>query len=85
MHLKYMHMNNDYCLGLLHLYTVHLEAWSVLSVALLLFMWLCFVCHYRTVQLTVSNTLVGRIIGRGGSKINSIQVHAHRRLFEHMG
>ena len=36
-------------------------------------------------QLTVSNTLVGRIIGRGGSKINSIQVHAHKHLFEHMG
>ena len=28
----------------------------------------------RTVQLTVSNALVGRIIGRGGMKINSIQV-----------
>ncbi len=28
----------------------------------------------RTVQLTVSNNLVGRIIGRGGSKINNIQV-----------
>ena len=36
-------------------------------------------------QLTVSNTLVGRIIGRGGSKINSIQVHADKHLFEHMG
>ena len=30
----------------------------------------------RTVQLTVSNTLVGRIIGLGGAKINSIQVPA---------
>ena len=28
----------------------------------------------RTVQLTVSNALVGRIIGQGGMKINSIQV-----------
>lgn len=28
----------------------------------------------RIVQLTVTNNLVGRIIGRGGSKINAIQV-----------
>ena len=34
-----------------------------------------YVC--RTVQLTVSNALVGRIIGRGGMKINSIQVRLH--------
>ena len=31
-----------------------------------------FLC--RTDVLTVSNNLVGRIIGRGGTKINSIQV-----------
>ena len=65
--------------------TVHLEACSGWSTALLLFICVCCFCHTRTVQLTVSNTLVGRIIGRGGSKINSIQVHAHKHLFECMG
>ena len=33
-----------------------------------------YVFYPRTVQLIVSNALVGRIIGRGGMKINSIQV-----------
>ena len=61
--------------------TVHLEAYSDWSTALLLFIHVCCFCHTRTVQLTVSNTLVGRIIGRGGSKINSIQVHAHKHLY----
>ena len=37
---------------------------------------ICFF-HPRTVQLTVSNALVGRIIGRGGMKINSIQVQEY--------
>ncbi len=35
---------------------------------------LIFILFYRTVQMTVLNSLVGRIIGRGGSKINGIQV-----------
>lgn len=29
---------------------------------------------HRSVQLTISNALVGRIIGVGGVKINNIQV-----------
>ena len=37
----------------------------------------CVFFHPRTVQLTVSNALVGRIIGRGGMKINSIQVREY--------
>ena len=38
----------------------------------------------RTVQLTVSNALVGRIIGRGGMKINNIQVKNNTALCETM-
>ena len=45
----------------------------IFSVSGFLAFWL-FVCVCRTVQLTVSNSLVGRIIGRGGTKINNIQV-----------
>ena len=36
----------------------------------------------RTVQLTVSNALVGRIIGRGGMKINSIQVKKNTKVHQ---
>ena len=34
---------------------------------------------YRTHQLTVSNSLVGRIIGLRGAKINQIQVSWRKR------
>ena len=35
---------------------------------------------YRTHQLTVSNSLVGRIIGLRGAKINQIQVSRRKRV-----
>lgn len=48
------------------------------------------VCHlvlvwFRTFQMTVSNSLVGRIIGKKGLKINQIQVcHVHISDFTYM-